>query len=611
MKHIRLKFIKNSILFVASTVLFLTTLISCDGLKVGNDFLEKPPSEDVTLDTIFSRADAAKEFLWHAYEALPYGLPVDGAYDTDVLYGDVLACLTDINFSINNNGGHRYYYAGNYNAGLEAQPFLAQHFKYNFYKSGAWESIREAYIFINNVDKVPDMDETTKQRLKAEARMIIALQYARLFRNYGGMFWIDHYVKPSEEGSYPRLTARATLDSIVEMIDKAIPYLPFVLSDPATQAGRFTQAGAMGLKCRILLFGASPLFNSDAPYMAGTAASKKLVWYGGFDPSLWEEAADAYKALIDKNQQMGMPYHLVNTGHPREDFTSGYYDRSSPELLISTRKRFKASGMPGNLINGGHYNTTDNYVKMFPMADGTLINQPGSGYDPTHPYQNRDPRLYETILTNGDTYQSRTAELWIGGRERKTLDAKNARTGYRGRKFVLDIKDARGNPVQWPYLRLSEIYLSYAEVLNQVNGGPTAEAYKYVNLVRNRVGLDDLQNSMKNPSSQEEFRKRVLRERVLELGYENVRWYDMIRYKMKDVFTKPLYGMNIYKKGTAAAASAKDLGYGYHESNKYIYVRFKLDPRFWAAQFSPKWYLSAFPKTEVQKVYGLIQNPGW
>ncbi len=596
---------------VVAALLLFVLLNGCDGLRVGNDFLDKPPGGDVTLDTVFSRASAAKKFLWHAYSSLPYGLPLSsGPYDVNVLYGDVYACLTDIDQSFKSNGGaSNFYYLGQYNAGLEANSFSAQHFKYNFHNSGAWAGIREAYIFIDNADRVPDMDEATKSRLKAEARMIIALHYVDLFRNYGGMFWIDHAYGPNEEYHLPRLTARATLDSIVALIDKAIPDLPFVLSDPAINAGRFTQAGAMGLKCAVLLFGASPLFNSDRPYMSGEAAAKKLVWYGGYDASLWKKAADACKALIDKVEQSGA-YHLVNTGTPREDFQYGYYNRESPELLISTRKKFKTPDMAGKLVNSGSYNTTDNYVKLFPMANGTPISQPGSGYDPAHPYKDRDPRLYETVLVNGDTYQNREAELWIGGRERKTLDARNARTGYHGRKFVLDIKDAKGNPAQWPYLRLSEIYLSYAEALNEVNGGPTPEAYKYVNKVRHRVGLDDLQASMENPASQEEFRERLLTERVLELGYENVRWYDMIRWKMKAVFTQQLYGMNIFKKGVSPGPYT-DHGLGYHQSAEYIYSRFKLDARYWQKHFSPKWYLSAFPKTEIQKGYGLIQNPGW
>lgn len=263
--------------------------------------------------------------------------------------------------------------------------------------------------------------------------------------------------------------------------------------------------------------------------------------------------------------------------------------------------------MPNSIINEGVGCTTDNFVKMFPMADGTPIDQAGSGYDPAHPYQNRDPRLYETVLVNGVPYQDRTAELYIGGRERETKYFRKTRTGYREYKFALDLISAENHPLQWPYLRLSEIYLSYAEALNEVNGGPTAEAYRYVNKVRNRVDLGDLPMGL----SQEEFRRAVIRERVLELGYEEVRWYDLVRWKMKDEFTKTLYGMHVCKKGVSPEGACKDEGYGYHESENYIYARYKLEDRYWKNNFSPKWYLSAFPRAELNKNYGLIQNPGW
>lgn len=595
-------------LFIA----LIAVIQGCNGLNLGNAFLAEPPEVDVTKDTVFNHAKYAKQFLYYTYETLYSGIGQDCCFDVSQL-GDhsLLASLTDINQdqNINNGAPSVYYYTGSYSAQVEAQDPTSM--KFNFESDGAWRGIRNSYIFLENVDRVPDMSVQEKKRLKAEARMIIAYHYIRFFRNYGGMIWVDHAYSATEDFHLPRMTARATLDSTLALINMAIPDLPFTLPNPEKWAGRFTQAGAMALKIRLLLFAASPLFNSNQPYLTGEASSKKLTWYGGYDPSLWQKAVEACKDFLQKNQQEGYPYHLVNTGHPQEDFRSGYLYRRSPELLVQVQKDYKgergANGYPTSLINEGVGTTTDNYVKMFPMADGTPIDQPGSGYDPTHPYANRDPRLYETVLTNGAPYQGRTAEIWVGGREHKTINYLTTRTGYRVFKFILDGRSSKGLHQMWPALRLSEIYLSYAEALDQVNGGPTPEAYKYVNMVRNRAGLDDLPTGM----NKEQFRKAVVLERVLELGYEEVRWWDLIRWKMKDNFTKTLYGMRIWKKGTPEAVNAKDLGYGYHESDQYIYVRYKIPDRYWKVNFSPKWYLSAFPQDEINKGYGLIQNPGW
>lgn len=572
-----MKRIKRSLVNIGVAVILFAGLQACtDPLQVGNNFLEKPPSAGVTQDSIFASADRAKRFLWNTYSSLPYGPP---------RRKDGLASITDINAVI--TGGSEApsrYYNGNLSA-----TSIRRWGIYNYYHTDVWSGIRGAYIFIENVDEVPDMDSVTKNRLKAEAQMIIALHYTQLFRYYGGVPWMGHAFSPNEDLKRSRLTARATVDSTLALINKAIPDLPFALDNPATEAGRFTQAGAMGLKVRLLLFAASPLFNADQPYLQGEAADKKMTWFGGHDPSLWQDAADAAKTLIDKVEQTGA-YNLADTGNPREDFRHAYFDRNSPEILISIRRGYQQPVFHQSYINHGRFTTTHNYVQMFPMANGMPITDPASGYDPQNPYQNRDPRLYETVLVNGDTYQGRTAELWIGGRERLTQQTKATGTGYRGRKFFLDIVSAQGVPKHFPYMRLPEIYLSYAEALNEINGGPTPEAYEYVNKVRNRLDLGNLPTGL----SQEEFREAVLRERALEFGYEEVRWYDIIRWKRKDVFTKTLYGMDITQ----------------NNDGSFTYDRWKLPERYWQDNFSPKWYLSPFSRSEMLKGY-LIQNPGW
>jgi hypothetical protein len=603
MKQMNLKLLLPVFLITA-----ITAFYGCDNLNVGNAFLKKPPEVKSTRDTVFSHAKYTKQFLTDIYRTLPYGTLLEKAapYDHNVMGDDPLANITDAGQSYGPNGGClNWYYNGAYSAAAENN---AHHFadftKYNFYNSGAWVGIRNAWLLINNIDKVPDMDAQTKKEMKGEAYLIMAIHYVDLFRNYGGMMWVGHAYTPNENFHNPRMTAMATLDSTLMLIDKASKDLPFTLTNPAQNSGRLTQAAAMGLKVRLLLFAASPLFNSDRPYLQGEAADKKLVWYGSKHPELWKQAADAAKAFIDKNQQEGMPYHLANTGNPRKDFLHAYYDRSSPEILISTRKVYKAPIWPNFLVQRGNLNVTNNYVRMFPMANGKPITDPTSGYDPQHPFKNRDPRLYETVLINGDNYQGRTAELYFGGKERKSKQDLTSFTGYRARKFVLDITTAEQKVVQWPYLRLPEIYLSYAEALDMENKGPTAEAYEYVNKVRHRVGLGDLKTGL----NQKQFRMAVLQERAREFGYENVRWFDIIRWKMSNIFTEQLYGMNICKDGVSDPSLCGASGY---DGKTYLYQKFPLKARYWKNHFSPKWYLSAFPKDEILKGYGVIQNPGW
>jgi starch-binding outer membrane protein, SusD/RagB family len=412
------------------------------------------------------------------------------------------------------------------------------------------------------------------------------------------MPWINHsYGISNEKVQLPRLTAQATCDSIVALCDKAAVDLPFAIpaADLAQWDGRFTKASAMGLKARVLLFNASPLFNSSSSYLDGEASTQKLTWHGGYDANRWKKAMDAAHDLITLCESSGdyKIYHKAGNSF-RQDFQDAYYRRGTGETLISIREQFKTDWYTfygysvwfGSICNEG--------IDIFPMTNGKPITDPTSGYDPQNPYVNRDPRMYETAVVNGDQYQGRTAELWIGGRERESVDGNNP-TGYQQRKFVLDNDDATsiGSIMQWPFLRLPEIYLTYAEASNEFNNGPDAEAYRCVNIVRSRVGLPNLPAGL----TKENFREAVITERACEFSWEEVRWFDLVRWKREDDFKKHLHGMNIYRSANPPYT--------------YTYVPFEFPHRFWSDNWSPRWYLSAFPQMEINKGYGLVQNPGW
>ena len=125
-----------------------------------------------------------------------------------------------------------------------------------------------------------------------------------------------------------------------------------------------------------------------------------------------------------------------------------------------------------------------------------------------------------------------------------------------------------------------------------------SQAYQCVNEVRARVGLGGLKTGM----TQEQFREAVLRERACEFGYEEVRFFDLIRWKMEDKFNTPLHGLNVYK----------NKGDGTYICEPFSLAETDRNRAWWnAGGFSSIWYFSAFPQDEVNKGYGLIQNPGW
>lgn len=582
----------KKIIYILSVVVYATLSYACSDLKFGDDFLEKAPGADVTIDTIFSQKKYAERALAKAYQGLPYGAPYSWAVSQDKLGMDLLESVTDLCQSYLGwgCGAERHYYNGQYDAS-KADTYDVM---YAYTAERSWSAIRDAYIFIQNVDRVPDMTAEEKTIRSAEAKMIIAVHYTQMMRHYGGLPWVDQAFYPGQDYNRPRLTIEETVNNIVGLCDAAAAVLPLTVS--ASDDGRFTKAAALGLKVRILLFAASPIFNDDAPYMEGEAATAKMVWYGNKDMARWQRVADACEEF---NRANAGTYSILKRGDYRRDFQAAWYKRANGEVLISTRVRYTCPDIwDGDFYfmqSSGWYGCscpTLNYIDMFSMADGTPFNLDWDHIPPgVDPFAGRDPRLYETLVINGDRWQGRTAETYIGGREQKTENATRCRTGSVMRKFLLehDYATLTGSVIHWPYLRLAEVYLSYAEALNEL--GRTGEAYRWVEEVRSRVGLPPMAQNL----TQEQFREMILRERAIEFGYEEIRWFDLIRWKRAEDFKKPLYGLKIWLQ----------------DNGSFKYDRWEIPARNWKNNWSPKWYFSAFPSAEINKGYGLVQNPGW
>lgn len=577
---------KKLIKYITFASLAMVLFSGCEDFKLGNDFLEKKASSEVNIDVVYSKKVYAEQALAEVYRSLPEGLPTLGR-----LKYCMLESITDLGDSPKSGGILDYFGTTN---SATAGSNTAYRLDDDSYGRGPCSAIRRAYLFIENVDRVPDMTAEEKELRKAEAKLIIAYHNSNMLRFYGGMPWISHSYQPQDNFNTERLTVEEYVNKIVALIDEAAATLPW--SVPAADDGRMTKAAALGLKVRVLLFAASPLLNDDQPYSPGEAADKKYVWYGNKDQARWQRALDAGLEFMAEKQKNGQ-YDLVKTGNPRADFQAGYFNRNNGEILMSSRAHTtynSTSLMEFTQIRYGVATSNLALIDMFPMADGTDFdwNNPVHAANPF--FKNgkpvRDPRLYETCIINEDAYAGRKAECYVGGREYNVyVMIKNS--GFSIRKFIQDQSSNIGKYYEWPILRLPEVYLSIAEAYNEVSR--TADAYPYVNMVRQRAGLPDLTPGL----DQEHFREALLRERVLELAYEEVRFFDLNRWKRSDIWktTYAPQGLTITKTGST-----------------YTYKKITVtNLRNSALTWDDHFFFQPLPVAEVNKKYGLIQNPGW
>ena len=588
----------NTIIKGLGILLSCTLIASCSEISFGDKFLgEQPESSGATTAEMFSKNINAEKVLTKAYMGLPYGLPAGGDYK---LGGNILESITDLCQSSRDNisdGPMKLYY----NGALSANNIPASA-AYRYGGKSDWTTIRYAWLYIENIDKVPDISAELKRQRVAEAKMLIAISYFEMLRYAGGVTWLDHFVDPNESMNFPRSTFAETVSKIATLLDEAIPNLPWK-QIANNDDGRMTKAGAMALKFKLLQWAASPTFNSATKWHSD---ANEYTCYGNYSDQRWKDAAEAGRLFFEEVKKAGK-YELIQPieathKERRLAYRKAYYDRGGTEVLISIRKGYD-EWTHGEFMGQRYYTgPTLNYVEMFPWEDGSEFpadfNWKAPSKQPFFIYSEekdemvptRDPRLYENVACPGDKYyDGTTAPVYINHAAYKPG------SGFLIMKYILQEGSNRSErPVQWSHTRLAEIMLGYAEVLNEVNGRPNDEAYRMVNEVRARVGLSALPKTLNH----DQFLEAVLKERALELGFEEVRWFDLVRRDRQKDFTKTLYGL-------------RSRGNDLNHPTSFTFEKVELSGRYWATNWDTKWYMAPIPQNEINKNYGMTQNPGW
>jgi hypothetical protein len=543
---------KITLIIIAAVAFFASCTKDSSGLL--------DPATSVLDDKqVFASATYADQYLNDIYGWLLPVYATTGNNGTRWRGTDALLETTTDNGSSNlsSTGAFRTFNTGAWTAASTSMFFNADW-------QQSYQAIRACNLYLKNIDNVPEDPEygfkdSVRTVRKAEAVFLKAWFYAELCKEFGGVPLID-VILPPKDTIIPRNTYDETVDYIVRMCDQASTVLPEHYPD--YQLGRVTKGAALALKARTLLYAASPLWNnpnkqSDSPYR------------GKYDLNKWKVAAQACKDFLDYNS--GNRLYNLNTdistmftiiGENKEWI---FEHRMRPQAYMTyisiPTKMWSANGPTKNGCNQVTYNMVKQY-EIIKGGKAYSIDDPASGYNANDPYKNRDPRFYRDCMFNGCNYQGRAGVF--GEQENgSTVTLKNPTEVSPYYTYIFSIKfadltltasgaDGR-NPTavstsgaNYPYIRLAEIYLDYAEAMNEAYGpendalGAGLTALQALNLVRQRaayqnkkeyLGYTGSMPPVESGLTKEQMRAKIHHERRVELTFEEHRFWDCRRWK--------------------------------------------------------------------------------
>ncbi|GEP95866.1 RagB/SusD family nutrient uptake outer membrane protein [Chitinophaga cymbidii] len=433
-----------------------------------------------------------------------------------------------------------------------------------------------------------------------EARFFRAYTYFRLMKDLGDVPLIDKLLDLNSPELYGARTPRAeVVDFILADLDYAASVLPLQKQLKAEDDGRVTKGAALALKARVALFeGTWGKFRGDA------RANERL-----------DDAIEAAAEVINSKQ------YALFSGKGAQSYRYQFIDEGDRSTECVLDRRFDVNVDPqswANLIYYGEMSPTKKMADMYLCRDGLPISQSSSfqGYATfTSEYENRDPRMTQTILLPGSKVaqpfypdQATAPERWPLFNSRPF-----AYTGYMLYKFLSE--DPVGNATSgkhnfdWHIIRYAEVLLIFAEATFERNNAISDDDLnKSVNVVRSRTGVDmpPLTNTFVQVNGLD-MRTEIRRERTVELAFEGYRFDDLRRWKTAET-EMPL-----------ALKGFKYTGTEWQTRPPYSTTNFTVDNEGFiiveaAAKrhFDPaKHYLFPLPANQVTINPKLKQNPYW
>ncbi len=397
---------------------------------------------------------------------------------------------------------------------------------YNFW-SYYYKGIRSASYFIERVDECPEIQDDLKAQYKAEAKVLRAYFYSMIMRQYGPVIiLLNETIAPDatiDQFSFPRNSYDECVDYVVNEIDAALPNLP-VTQGNTQEYARVKKGMALAIKARTLLYAASPLFNGNTEYASFKNFDGTQLISQQTNTDKWKRAADAAKAVIDM-PDYNLYKELDGSGNikPFESLKNVFLKDWNTEVIWALARdngySIDKNGSPYVLGGWTSWGPTQQVVDAYFMANGRSIDDPLSGYTEngtaaaattyyaagaSNMYVSREPRFYVSITfnlskwvnnasnNNGGTGSSPiTIQMYKGGNSGVYSGRNWSRTGYCCRKLVNPSSTVGPDKIAARteiIFRLGEMYLNYAEALNEYAPG-NADIKRYINLIRERAGI--------------------------------------------------------------------------------------------------------------------------
>ena len=527
-------------------------LVSCN-----NDFLNKTPLDKLSEDAVFNSTALAESYINALYTVLP-----------DPFQEGNIGCITDEGYFRYGGSSTRYIASGN---------MTPDNVMYN-YEGGQAHSTRTTFLniwnrtyeriyrmnyFLNYVDeKGTNIPEDDVNRLKGEVYFLRAWAYYNLIQRYAGVPIITKAYDLTDTYDAKRDNFDDCVNFALEDLDKAEELLP--AKDKATK-GRANKDIVLALRSRLTLVAASPLFNDPARPEGG-------IFRGQYSADKWKRALDATKRIIDRADVDGS-YRLDDT------YDGVWKNTDSPELIwakyfISSADASDNTMKKAQLLysvvyfNGWTaFQPTQAMTLDYEMTNGKKIFEDGSGYDVNHPFKGRDPRFYKSVAspfcnypnTDNSGYHDNVLDLslYYDNVKKSDFDEGKKEPSYSVKaKHLLDatstmglemmkwyiptspITEAETGSVLYPWFRLAEMYLNYAECAYMT--GNEALCRQYINKVRSRfdVRMPEIKESG------EALWDRLVNERRVELAFEAIRYFDVRRWKTAQFYENvPFAGM--------------------------------------------------------------------